>query len=127
MTMHEKHSSPVTLAVVASIVAFSFIVALGLAIGGSYALTLHVIHNQNAQQEKTAQLQVTEAVKGSVPECEQLEAMDNATKAGAPVGAYTKSLAKAIHTFYVSSKCPILLKDVSEHKSDDQILKDLGE
>lgn len=119
--------SPITIAVLVSIIAFGFILATAVAIGGSYALTLHYVNSQEAQQQKIQQQQLSASIKSSVPECEELAAMDNARNAGTPAGSYGAALATAIHNFNVQSKCPILLRDVKAHKSDKQILKDLGE
>lgn len=122
------HRLPVTLAVVSALSFFCLIVSVGLAIGGSYLLTLHEIHVQQAVAQQAQATQLQSAIQSSAAECRQIQAMDDASKGETWTSdTYGKKLATAIHSFYISSRCPILLDDLAAHKTDTQIAKDLGQ
>lgn len=129
--MTVKPGTPITIAVVVSLICCAFLLSLAAAIGGSYVLILQAEHKQQAFATQVVQQQTADQIRQAVPECEQLQAMDNASNgavnSSSSPDSYGRRLAAAIHSFNVASKCPLLLSDMSKHMSDAQIVKSLGE
>ena len=130
--MSERPISPVSLAVVASLAAFAALLAIAVAIGGSYALTLHALHAQAAEEAALKAREATFQIRQAVPTCEAINQMDVASHVPAvdfpapPANIYDRRLSAAIHAVNVRSHCPAILNGIAHHESYAQILKQLG-
>lgn len=116
--------NPISLAVAVSLAVVAFVMTCALAIGGSYALTVHALHTAQAAQNSVGLRDQTAQIRESVPICRALVEMDNASVAGTN-GAYEKRLAAAIHDFARYSKCRLLLQLVAQDKPFTVILQRL--
>lgn len=98
--------TPVTIAVTVSLFFVAIALSVGAAIGGSYLLTLHAIHDAQTAQ-----------VAGALKECQALRALDQShngitfpqvNKAHPSEEALTRMFA-GIHEVYASSGCSAIL------------------
>lgn len=126
-----KPPSPISVAVVVSLLCAFFILATGAAIGGSYLLNIQTIHREEAAAAELHAREAQAQIRNSVPMCKALVKMDDASQppvvnaSGSP-HSYGHKLATAIHELVASSKCNILLADVAKHEPYTEILRQLG-
>lgn len=122
---------PVAMAVVASLSAFILLFVLAVSIGGSYALTLHAIHVQQAADANLKAREATAQIRTAVPTCRAINSMDVASHIPPPdfpqppQNTYDKRLSAAIHSVNVSSHCPLILRDVAQHVPYTTILRQI--
>lgn len=127
---------PRVMAFVGAIVS-CMILAIGLAIGGSYLLTLRAIHQANATQASLRAREAVANLRSAIPECEALIALDdarvgaifpkygNGSKASAANG-YGFRLAGKIHGVVTEGGCYIIVDGLKKHQSLEQIQKELN-
>lgn len=132
MTDTPKRSlSPVSLAVFVSLTISALILAVVVAIGGSYALTLGAIHRANVASAELHLREETAQIRAAVPTCRSIDRMDKASHIPrkdfpqSPHNIYDKRLSSAIHTINVNSHCPLILHDVATHVPFTEILRQI--
>lgn len=124
-----RGASAIGMAVVVSLGILVFVVFTGLAIAGSYGLTLHEVHVQTALAESLKAKTAAAQVKASIPGCRTLQALNAASRAFATDRHQDTTghhLAAAIEHVYGSSACGKLLTWVKDHVPYSVIAKRLG-
>lgn len=129
--MDSERRTPVSLAVFVSLGISMLLLVAAIAIGGSYALTLGVIHRDDVAHAQIAVREATFQIRQAVPTCRAINAMDQASQLPAtgfpspPHNAYDKRLSAAIHSVNVTSHCPLILSDVARHVPFTEILRQI--
>ena len=127
-----KNPSPITTAVIGSVAAVVFLLTAGVAVGGSYLLSLSIIHKQAVTAEQLRAREGTAQIRTSIPICRALVEMDAASHIPSsnfpspPKNGYDERLSAAISQFVKTSRCITLLADVAKHEPYTEILHQLG-
>lgn len=111
-------------AMIATAVATSVVMLAGLlmvvaGIGGSYLLTLHAIHSQEAADAALKAHEYAAQVRAGLPMCKALRALDSAALS-------PRRLAEALHQVYAATRCNTLLSDFAHHEPISKIVQQLS-
>lgn len=109
---------PLALAVGTAIAVVVFLAGIGVAIGGSYVLTLHTLSVAQANHANLTKRQIKAQLANAKAECIALEALDRArhgihfTKHDLthPSALYVFRMTKGIHAVVVKSGCSYILR-----------------
>src|ERR1700729_1541975 len=116
--MRKVFQTPTGIAVAICLAFLGVLLSIGLAIGGSYLLTLHTIDVQKAQAAALAVREKESGVPTAIPTCRALIQMDDAkngaVNASSSPNSYGHRLAEAITNVVTDSGCRKLVYQI-EH------------
>lgn len=119
--MPGRHLSHYSVAVLASFAVATFVFVLGGAIVLNYILTVNYVHHIETVQAAIQQHQHLAQQRAGVGTCLAVKQMDEArigaVNASHDPNSYGHKLAKAIHSLYIHSGCPKLIRQFGpKHK-----------